>query len=37
MEDALVSNTIFEPFPKQQKFIEAVFDPRFHYLLYGGA
>src|SRR6056297_992807 len=32
-----MSNIIFDPFPKQQRFIESVFDPRYSYLLYGGS
>lgn len=32
-----MSSILFEPHPKQQEFIEAVFSSRFKYLLFGGA
>ena len=31
------SEVIFNPFPKQQEFIDAVFDERYKFLLYGGS
>ena len=32
-----MSKVYFEPFPKQQEFIEAVFDPKYFICGYGGA
>ena len=37
MEKNITKEILFEPFPKQQEFIDAAFSGEFSFILFGGA